>query len=106
MINAVDELIYYYKKFPLERVPRAHPVCPLCVQYCDNSGGYFDTDKCSDQCPWIRFEGRKCYHTLNNFHRQITSERLERLNRWKEEYRRINEGFTADRFQQPASSGI
>lgn len=72
-LPAIDRLIEYYSGFKWWQVPPSYwPACPL---------GATAHGGCS-KCPWVKIEGKKCYHLSYGLDR--TYKRLKRLKRWRE----------------------
>ena len=92
LLNAIDILIRHYSKFKPDEMPTmwieedslGHH-CPLCI-YGGEIGGINGVGMCR-ACPWIMFEGRSCNALW--FYGHTTKERLDRLERWKNEVKTL-----------------
>ncbi len=96
MIETINKLINYYKGYHPTVIPHPHPNYPLCFKFNERILGRQTRADCL-KCPWILFEGKQCF---GNYKKQNAGTRIDRLERWKEDYRRLNEGVTTNRPEQ------
>ena len=85
MLEAIDQLIEHYNRFKSDEIPERLKSCPLC-DFDDRHSEYGIGD--CNKCPWVLFEYSTVIRYINpcvshNFILQTTSQRLERLERWK-----------------------
>lgn len=84
-LKAIEELIAHYSMFN----PNIQPPCMFPCPLCELHRPYTDSPSVCTTCPWTRYEksipftGTLC--VAYGFTGQTTTQRLERLNRWKKE---------------------
>jgi hypothetical protein len=91
LLKAIDELIEHYGRYELDEIPPSYDLihdcsCPLC-HYVDKHEPVHQRFICHI-CPWVTLENIRipegyvpCIQA--GFAQHTTSQRLERLNRWK-----------------------
>jgi hypothetical protein len=87
-LKAIDELRKHYRQFLPNEIPPSYrrstrKLCPLCqVGKKTNRSAV-----ACGVCLWLKFEGGACGQ--NDWSRDLTQQRLSRLNRWEKKIRGI-----------------